>query len=150
MGSVNFHISSNQKTPVQARKVDADGKEYLYAVATGGATKETIYMVGWDEYGREALALADNTENYIPGVATETLSSGESGWFQVGGYRSGVTTESLDLDPGDYLGIDGGATVDAGTSWSTAVFAATPDDDDGSAATSHNLMLFGREITATS
>jgi len=99
-----FDGSSN---PCFQRKEDADGKVWLWAKATTGATAKVPYMMYVEELAYVATPTADNTEEFYVGVPDKAVTSGSYDWFQIGGPCTdfvptslSVTALSLDMTVG--------------------------------------------------
>jgi len=98
-------------------KYDGDGSVWLYAYATAGATKKNAYAVMFGQYGWTATAVADTSDvqmlQYV-GIAKSTYSSGDYGWFQIGGYCSDAVITTTTGTVGHAVKLASDAIVTAG------------------------------------
>jgi hypothetical protein len=141
--------TSEQYTPIGLIN-NGDGTVDIYAVAHAALSVGTLYAVQGGQYGWKTVAIGNVAEPMFVGTPLEAAASGDVARIRVGGYVEDITTASLDLDPGDYVDVSGGATADGGTTKSEASFAVATADDGGTATTVHSLMLLGREIVSAS
>jgi len=133
---------------------DGDGKGKVKAKAKAAVTKGYVYKLGYDETGREAVALSGTGAfTAMMGVAEKSLATGAYGWFIVEGPATLVTASaaSLGTAAGYAVKIHNGAV--AGT---TAAWAFTSSGPEfavlraaSASATSHSVYMIPREIVAT-
>lgn len=126
-----------------------NNKEYVLATAHATLTVGTLYAIIPTATGFDTAAIADNASTYRVGVALKADAAGTVSKLQVGGYYEGLTTPSLSTSVDHGLGIGGGAIIDEGAAapFSANVFAVNVTAT--TTATSHNVILLNREITAS-
>ena len=131
-------------------KIDADGKIWLMAYAAAGATRKTKISIQLHQYGWQAKAIADTAATqllqYIA-FPKATYSSGQYGWFQIGGPCSDavVTTTTGTVGYGIKLTTDTvittGATAKNGSDCCFGAFMTAK-----ATSTTHDIMLFPERI----
>lgn len=111
--------------PLFQKREDLNGKTWLYAYATTGATATYPYEVIAEEGYLRARPLSDNTDRYWVGVPDKAISSANYGWFQIGGFCDdmtlaslSVTAKSLSVSAGHAVRIKDGAPADSGSDFS--------------------------------
>ena len=141
-----FGPTDDQVATFKAR-YDADGTVWRQAKAHGALTVRTTYMLTFDQFGPVSSAFASSTTYYRVTVPDETIASDAIFWGQTGGFRTSMVTPSIDIDSNDGFGMDGAAIADLGAFAEQGnAFAIAQCDDNGSAATTHDVMLLDREI----
>lgn len=132
-------------------RYDADGTVWRQTKAHGELTVRTAYRLTSNQYGPVTEAITDTTTYYRVTVPDETIASDALFWGQTGGFRSSMVTPSIDIDSNDGFSIDGGVIADDSVfAEASGGFAIAQCDDDGSAATTHDVMLLDREILSES
>lgn len=127
---------------------DGKGLGKVYAKAGVAITKGTVYVLSYDEDGREAVAVSTSLSGMMVGVAEQSLAAGEYGWFIVEG-EVDITTPSITTTAGHAAKFTAstGAIADTGAAFSGSadefgVFTSTD-----SSGTSHSVYMIPREIT---
>jgi len=134
-----FDQSTN---PCFGRRDDLDGKVWLWAKATTGATAKYPYMLYVEELAYVATTPADNTEEYRVGVPAKAVTSGSFDWFQIGGPCANMvpadtgTAASVSVTIGHGLYMKDGAVTTTGSDYAGmavnafAVADETVNDDE--------------------
>ena len=127
---------------------DGKGLGKVYAKAGTTITAGTVYLLSYDEDGREAIAVGTSATNLMAGVAETSLAAGEYGWFIVEGEVE-ITTPSIATTAGHAAKFTAstGAIADTGAAYSGGadefgVFTSTDSAD-----TSHSVYMIPREIS---
>jgi len=146
-----FFDTSNKIVATLEPRYNADGTIDRQAKAHGDLTAKTPYFLTYNKEGPVTAAVASGVANVRIIVPRTAVSSDDVFWGQTGGYITSVVTPSIDIDSGDGWEITSGAIADSGAYAKEAdEFAISVVDDAGSAATTHNMFLFDREITTPS
>lgn len=138
--------SAKEQVGVLRREWDSSHKAYKYykyvpvSLVTLTATTNGVVLYCYNNGCTVVTNDISTTKPGIPaGVATGTITDGQYGWIQVGGYHSAVDTNGDDdISKGDFLvgsfRTDGTCdSVAAGTATSAKILGvATADDIDGS------------------
>jgi hypothetical protein len=90
-------IFDGSTNPAFGRREDMDGRVWIWAKATTGATAKYSYMMFVEETGYIATPKADNTEEYRVGVPAKAVASGAFDWFQIGGPVTDLVPTSLSV-----------------------------------------------------
>lgn len=150
MGSRVFANDGDQNLyPDRVRHNAQDNKVFRSVLAHTTLTVGTLYAIHPGVTGPVSAALADDAKVYRVGVATEAATASTVTWLQTGGYYAGMTTPSLSVTAGHTLGIGGGAIVDEAAAVPIAAKTFAINVDTTTTATSHNVNLLDREITAS-
>ena len=133
-------------------KVNADGTVYMYAYAAAGATRNVLGDLITSQYGWRFLAIADASDVQSPcyaGVPKSTLTSGQYGWFQIGGAASDVVITTTTGTVGHAVKRASDAALSAGGVPTTQAYMADGQFgiflSTGSTAT-YNILLFPERI----
>lgn len=152
MSNPIFLDSGTIKVPMfKTRTLGTDNIVLRPALPHITLTVGTLYAIHPGVTGNVTAAIADNALVYRVGVAlaADVASTTEVSWLQTGGYYAGLTTPSLSVSAGHTLGIGGGAIVDEGAAVPIRAKTFAINVDETSTATSHNVILLDREITAS-
>lgn len=126
-----------------------DNKVYRSVLAHTTLTVGTLYAIHPGVTGPVSAALADDADVYRVGVGLKADTASTVSWLQTGGYYAALTTPSLSTSAGHCLGIGGGAIVDEATAVPINAKTFALNVDATTTATSHNVILLDREITAS-
>jgi hypothetical protein len=140
---------------------DADGRQRVWAYATSGATAKTPCIINFSPvtpFGYMAvlgsLATATGAASWV-GIPEKTLTSGESGLFQIGGIASQCILASS-ITGSAYVPVEWSSAsglVSSGASCSSSLYyrMATGTSICGvfagaqtAATTTHDIFLFGQ------
>lgn len=126
-----------------------DGNVYREVIAHTTLTVGTLYAIHDGVTGPVSAALADNALVYRVGVAKKAITAGNVAELQTGGVYATLTTGSLSVTAGHTLGIGGGAIVDEAAAVPIRAKTFAVNLTTTTTATSHNVLLLDREITAS-
>ena len=146
-----FLNSGTIKFPMWQKVVASDNIVLRPALPHTTLTVGTLYAIHPGITGNVTAALADNALVYRVGVAlaADVASTSQVSWLQTGGYYAGLTTPSLSVTAGHTLGIGGGAIVDEGATVPIRAKSFALNVTTTTSATSHNVILLDREVTAS-
>lgn len=144
-----------------ALREDADGRISLWAYAPSGATAKTPAAISFSPatpfgYMAVTASLATATGVYCwIGIAEKTLTSAQSGYFQIGGIASNVVwAASVTGSAGvPVLWSSASGLISAGASCSSSLWGRTASGYAGvfvtaqsAATTTHDIFLFGERV----
>jgi hypothetical protein len=151
---MNSYIKIPQTTTggeTMRRVIDGDGKIKVWAKANAAITLGYVYKMGFDETGKEAVALSGTAAFQCQmGIAEKALATGAYGWFIVGGpctqvFASAITSSAI----GYALKIHNGAVTATGAAWSGATPEYAVCKAILASATSASIIMVDHIITAT-
>ena len=144
----SFDNSGTLKARRQPR-VSHEQDVFREVIAHTTLTVGTLYAIHDGVTGPVSAALADNASVYRVGVGLKAVTAGNVAELQTGGIYATLTTPSLSVTAGHTLGIGGGAIVDEASAVPIAAKTFAINLTTTTSATSHNVLLLDREITAS-
>lgn len=131
------------------KRFDVDGSVWIEAIAHDDLTAKTPYKIIVNEFGQVTAAIADDVTNYYVGVPAAAISSGDKGWFQIGGICEDVVTPSLSVAVGHAFSILNGDITDVGADYTGLDGQFAVCSTASTTSTTQDMVLIPERIKGT-